>query len=143
MILVFLNLNPACSDLKVRSILFLLTLLLSFVVSNLNLVAIKELLVFYFVFYCLNRVPRLYSYFIYMIITLKNFIIPLGSLLLTCGGLSCATEGKVYESSPAGQFPFKKRDLRLNVLPLELFEDFLESSSMADSATKNVKERDS
>ena len=57
-----------------------------------------------------------------MNITFKNFVILLGSLLLTCGALSYAMEEN--EPSAAGQLVaknIKERDSHFNELPLEIF----------------------
>ena len=76
-----------------------------------------------------------------MNITLKNFVILLGSLLLTCGALSYAM--KENEPSPAGQLAaknVKERDSQFNALPLKIFHYFLECFNMSDLAAKNIKE---
>ena len=67
-----------------------------------------------------------------MNITLKNFVILLGSLLLTCGALSYAME----DNDPARQLSVKtveKKESELNDLPLEVVHYMTEFLNEADT----------
>ena len=66
-----------------------------------------------------------------MMITLKNFVILLGFLLLTCGALSYAME----DNEPTGQLTakvVKEEDSQFNKLPFEVVHYMTEFLTVAD-----------